>query len=220
MAGVEEFRRAIKTRKVPIVVLDQKWHRLFAIHGKTSEIKDLEAKLNELLVRQGKENTELKELKRLKNQLMGSIVQNMDEASAKDIKKHEKKMEESKRLIDEINEKMENYEDDLMQLPKLIKEANDELMLLSMDYFYEKLDVNKAQAKEIEDWINNIRVELKKNIIRKQNREINNREIYGYLHDVFGPEILDLFDYEYEEEQNKEEAQEHEENKEEQGETN
>lgn len=220
MAGVEEFRRAIKTRKVPIVVLDQKWHRLFAIHGKTSEIKDLEAKLNELLARQGKENTELKELKRLKNQLMGSIVQNMDEASAKDIKKHEKKMEESKRLIDEINEKMENYEDDLMQLPKLIKEANDELMLLSMDYFYEKLDVNKAQAKEIEDWINNIRVELKKNIIRKQNREINNREIYGYLHDVFGPEILDLFDYEYEEEQNKEEAQEHEENKEEQGETN
>lgn len=220
MAGVEEFRRAIKTRKVPIVVLDQKWHRLFAIHGKTSEIKDAEAKLNELLARQGKANTELKELKKLKNQLMGSIVQNMDEASAKDIKKHEKKMEESKRLIDEINEKMENYEDDLMQLPKLIKEANDELMLLSMDYFYEKLDVNKAQAKEIEDWINNIRVELKKNIIRKQNREINNREIYGYLHDVFGPEILDLFDYEYEEEQNKEETQDHEENKEEQGETN
>lgn len=220
MAEVEEFRRAIKARKVPIVVLDQKWHRLFAIHGKTSEIKDAEAKLNELLARQGKANTELKELKKLKNQLMGSIVQNMDEASAKDIKKHEKKMEESKRLIDEINEKMENYEDDLMQLPKLIKEANDELMLLSMDYFYEKLDVNKAQAKEIEDWINNIRVELKKNIIRKQNREINNREIYGYLHDVFGPEILDLFDYEYEEEQNKEEAQEHEENKEEQGETN
>lgn len=220
MAEVEEFRRAIKERKVPIVVLDQKWHRLFAIHGKTSEIKDAEAKLNELLARQGKANTELKELKKLKNQLMGSIVQNMDEASAKDIKKHEKKMEESKRLIDEINEKMENYEDDLMQLPKLIKEANDELMLLSMDYFYEKLDVNKAQAKEIEDWINNIRVELKKNIIRKQNREINNREIYGYLHDVFGPEILDLFDYEYEEEQNKEETQDHEENKEEQGETN
>ena len=46
--------------------------------------------------------------------------------------------------------------------------------------------------KEIDDWIANIRVELKKNVIRKQNRDINNREIYSYLHDIFGAEVLDL----------------------------
>ena len=51
--------------------------------------------------------------------------------------------------------------------------------------------------KEIDDWIANIRVELKKNVIRKQNRDINNREIYSYLHDIFGAEVLDLFDIEY-----------------------
>lgn len=201
----EEFRQALKLKKIPILVLDQKWHRLFAIHGKTDTIKDVEAQLNTLLARQGKLNNELKELKKLKNQLMGSIVQNMDESQAT----HDKKMEETKRLIDEANEKMEAYEDELLELPKLIKETNNELMLLSMDYFYDKLKVNSAESGEIEEWINNIRVELKKNIIRKQNRDINNREIYAYLHDIFGPEVLDLFDIKYEEEQEEEENSEH-----------
>lgn len=201
----EEFRQALKLKKIPILVLDQKWHRLFAIHGKTDMIKEVEAQLNTLLARQGKLNNELKELKKLKNQLMGSIVQNMDESQAT----HDKKMEETKRLIDEANEKMEAYEDELLELPKLIKETNNELMLLSMDYFYDKLKINSAESAEIEEWINNIRVELKKNIIRKQNRDINNREIYAYLHDIFGPEVLDLFDIKYEEEQEEEENSEH-----------
>ena len=40
-------------------------------------------------------------------------------------------------------------------------------------------------------------MELKKNIIRKQNRDINNKEIYSYLHDIFGMEVLNLFDIQY-----------------------
>lgn len=35
---------------------------------------------------------------------------------------------------------------------------------------------------------------IKKNIIRKQNREINNKEIYAYMHDIFGKDIINLFD--------------------------
>ena len=38
---------------------------------------------------------------------------------------------------------------------------------------------------------------MKKNIIRKQNRDINSHEMYAYIHDVLGPEVLDLFDAEY-----------------------
>ena len=37
----------------------------------------------------------------------------------------------------------------------------------------------------------------KKNIIKKQNREINNRQIYSYMHDIFGAEVIDIFDMEY-----------------------
>ena len=102
-----------------------------------------------------------------------------------------------RQLIDEINEKADNIEGELIEIQKNIKAVNDRLMLLSMDYFSEKIEKNKLESKEIDDWIANIRVELKKNVIRKQNRDINNREIYSYLHDIFGAEVLDLFDIEY-----------------------
>ena len=47
MKDDKEFLEALESRKVPILVLDQKWHRLFALSGKTSEIKQLEEKLNQ-----------------------------------------------------------------------------------------------------------------------------------------------------------------------------
>ena len=196
MKTEEEFRAALSNKNIPLLVLDQKWHRLFAIHGKTDEIKEKEAKVNELLAQQGRANTELKKLKKIKNQLMDEIVQNMDD-EYDDSAEREKKRLESKKLIDEVNEKINEEEDLLLELPKKIKEVNESLMILSMDYFYSKLRVNQTEAKEIEDWIAQVRIDLKKNIIRKQNRTINNKEIYSYLHDIFGAEVLDLFDIQY-----------------------
>ena len=196
MKTEEEFRAALSNKNIPLLVLDQKWHRLFAIHGKTDEIKEKEAKVNELLAQQGRANTELKKLKKIKNQLMDEIVQNMDDEDD-DSAEREKKRLENKKLIDEVNEKINEEEDLLLELPKEIKEVNESLMILSMDYFYSKLRVNQTEAKEIEDWIAQVRIDLKKNIIRKQNRTINNKEIYSYLQDIFGAEVLDLFDIQY-----------------------
>ena len=185
------------------MILDQKWHRLFAVHGKTEEIRAVEAKLNKLLSDQGKLNNRLKELKRLKGKLLDEIVQIMDneEGNAR-----ERKQEENKRLVDEVNEKIDQCEEELVDIPYLIRETNDELMLLSMDYFYEKIRINQTEAAEIEAWINQVRIDLKKNIIRKQNRDINNREMYAYLHDIFGPEVIDIFDIKYDEESESEET--------------
>lgn len=193
----QDFKSALINKTVPLLVLDQKWHRLFAVHGKTEEIRAAEAKLNKLLSEQGKLNNRLKELKRLKGKLLDEIVQSMDneEGNAR-----EKKQEENKRLVDEVNEKIDQCEEELVDIPYLIRETNDELMLLSMDYFYEKIRINQTEAAEIEAWINQVRIDLKKNIIRKQNRDINNREMYAYLHDIFGAEVIDIFDIKYEDE--------------------
>ena len=187
-----DFKSALIGKTVPLLILDQKWHRLFAVHGKTDEIKSLESKLHDLLTEQAKLNTRLKELKRLKGKLLDEIVQNMEE--------NDKKLEENKRLVDEVNEKMDECEEKLVDIPYQLRTINDELMLLSMDYFYEKIRINQEESTSIEEWINQVRVDLKKNIIRKQNCDINNREIYAYLHDIFGAEVINIFDIKYEEE--------------------
>ena len=144
------------------------------------------------MTEQSKLNNRLKELKRLKGKLLDEIVQNMEE--------NNKKVEDNKRFVDEINEKMDECEEKLMDIPYQIRETNDSLMVLSMDYFYDKIRVNQKESEEIEAWINQVRIDLKKNIIRKQNRDINNREMYAYLHDIFGAEVINIFDIKYDEE--------------------
>ena len=190
------FQEALKKSQVPILVLDQKWHRLFAISGKPEEVKILEVEENELFALQGKLSTELKELKKIKNQLIQNIVANMDESSSSP------QMEEDKRLIDETNAKIIENEDRLMEIPKQIKEKNDELMMATMKFSYDKLRTNMHEINDIAEWIKKIRVELKKNIIKKQNREINNKESYFYMHDVFGKDIINLFDVKFDDNYN------------------
>ena len=198
MKSEEDFKKALIGKKVPLLVLDQKWHRLFAIHGKTDQIREIETQLDRYLAEQGQCNNDLEDLKKLKSKLMSNIVQNMDGTTEiADSVSRQKKLDDDKRMIDEINEKVENLEDRLLELPKLINETNESLILMSMDYFSEKIITNREESKEIEEWISGIRIELKKNIIKKQNRDINNREIYAYLHDIFGAEVLDLFDIQY-----------------------
>lgn len=202
----EEFRQALKKHRVPVLILDPKWHRLFAIHGKTDRIKETEKSLSGLLAEQGRVTQELKDLKNLKNSLLDSIRRNMDGANEENNDTLlTRKLEENSRLVEEVNGKLTVCEDRLLELPHLISETNQELMILSMEYCYEKMRVNESEAEEIAAWIADVRVELKKNIIKKQNREINNREIYGFMHDIFGMEILDLFDMEYEYEEDEDE---------------
>lgn len=188
------FTEALKKVKIPVLVLDQKWHRLFALHGKPDKVKELEEQLSDTLARQGKLTQELKDLKRLKSNLMKSIVDNMDAIESPTEEAKSKKLEEDRRLIDEVNQKIADNEDELLDIPREITTYNDALMMETMTFCYEQLRTNYREAEEISGWIKQIRVELKKNIIRKQNREINNREIYAYMHDVFGKDIIDLFD--------------------------
>ena len=197
MKNTDEFRKALEHKKLPLLVLDQKWHRLFAIYGKTDEIRNAETELNNLLARQGKLNSDLKDYKKVKNQLMDEIVQNM-EGSDGNASDKEKVRDKDKRMIDELNERIDAAEAELLELPQKMKQVNENLMILSMEYFYAKIKINTQESKEIEAWINQVRIDLKKNIIKKQNRDINNREIYAYLHDICGPQVLDLFDVEME----------------------
>ena len=190
MKNTDEFRKALEHKKLPLLVL-------FAIHGKTDEIRNAETELNNLLARQGKLNSDLKDYKKVKNQLMDEIVQNM-EGSDGNASDKEKVRDKDKRMIDELNERIDAAEAELLELPQKMKQVNENLMILSMEYFYAKIKINTQESKEIEEWINQVRIDLKKNIIKKQNRDINNREIYAYLHDICGPQVLDLFDVEME----------------------
>lgn len=197
----EKYTRVLKNKKIAVLTLDNKWHKLFPQGNKPKAIQQLEEEVNECVKREATLRTDIKDLKKLKRKLMDGIVSSMEDTSNH---KRTKKMEESQRLILEINEKLENYEAELLELPGKTKAANTALMLESMDYCYNQMHKNSEEIKEIAEWIKKVRVELKKNVLRKQEKEMRNKRMYSYMHDLFGPEVIELFDLDSNELENNE----------------
>lgn len=193
----EEYEHILQDKKIPLLTLDNKWHMLFGTAETTLTIKRLEEQLNNLLKKQGRLNTETKDIRRLKKRLMDEIVPTVDELGQGHDAALEKKLEDNKRLINDCNAKLADYKDELMELPGEIERVNYKLMLATMDVCYEKLKENTAEIDEIGDWITKIRIELKKKIIRKQEKEQQNQELYHYMHAIFGAEVINIFDMKY-----------------------
>ncbi len=193
----EVYEKALSDKRVPILTLDNKWYKLFTDLTKTGEIPKLEKQLNDLLKRQGKLNVDSKNIKKLKKKLMEEIVSMADEWEQATGKALEKRLDEHKRLIEECNEKLESYQEELLELPGQINEVNHALMLATMRYCYNCMQENTEQIAEITQWITDIRIELKKNLVRKQEMEYQNKQIYSYMHDLFGADVIDIFDMKY-----------------------
>lgn len=193
----EIYSPALKEKKIPILTLDNKWHRLFTQTNPNKTILRLEEELNDLLKKQGKATTESKDIKRLKKTLMQEIVENAEGTAEGNNQKALKKMEDNKRLINECNERLTMYEDQLIELPGEIDRVNRELMLQTMDICYDTLKTNETEIEETAKWVAAIRVELKKRLIRKQEMEQMNQELYSYMHDIFGAEVIEIFDMKY-----------------------
>lgn len=191
------YEQALKGKNIPILTLDHKWHMLFSAADVTPAISRMEEELNALLKRQGKLNTEMKDIRRIKKKLMEEIVPLVDELEQTGDAKLEKKIENHKRLIAECNEKMESHKDELLDLPKEIEQVNYKLMLATMEICYEKIQGNTAEIEEVGAWITEMRMELKKKIIRKQEKEQQNQDLYSYMHAIFGAEVIDIFDMKY-----------------------
>lgn len=195
----DKFKNALDNAKVPVLVLDKKWYILRQKTGTTPEINKIEEELKNLLKRQGKITNEINALKKIKKDLMSEIVSNMDDGdSSRDAKTSDKKLDDNKRLIAEANEKMEAYEDEMLELPREIDRVNKELMLHTMELCYDKLAENTDDIEEIADWIKEIRIELKKKVIKKQEMEAANSDFYGFMHNIFGHDAMNLFDMRYE----------------------
>ena len=194
----EVYKPALEGKKVPVLTLDHKWHRLFTQIDTNPEIKSLETELNELLKRQGKINTETKEIKALKNKLMEEIRSSSMDAEALD----EKKVEENKKLVEDCNEKLEAYQDEALDLPAKINEINKKLMLATMEVCYDDIKEGTEEINEISQWIDEVRVELKKKVVRKQEKQKRIQDLYAFMHDIFGADVIEIFDMKYNPDEN------------------
>lgn len=190
----ELFLTALEGKEVPILALDNKWYQLFSKDDLTEEFLQLEKELKELLKKQGKLTNQVKDIKKLKSGIMEEIVhvrEGLEDSANTGV---DKVLQEKKRLLEECNTKLEENQEALLELPRDIQQVNKKLMVYTMSICHEKMQNNNVQIEEIGEWIKNIRIELKKKVIKKQEKEMKNQEIYQYMHNIFGAEVMEIFD--------------------------
>jgi hypothetical protein len=191
-----DFYSIVKDKKLPILTLDARWHEVFPEDHKTSEIKNLEQRVNNLLKKQGKLVNDIKDMKRLKNDLIKDIMANMEISKDPIGRAKEKKLEKNKQFINELNDKLTAAMDELAEIPYKVKVENEALLAESIHIFYDELDDNKLEIKEITAWIASIREELRNKILIKQDLEAKNTLMYSYMHDILGADLIEMFDSE------------------------
>ncbi len=190
---IEEVKKSIAYKRLPIVTLDERYHRLFPEKDKTPEIRQLEKKLNALLKRQGQITNDLKDVRKIKTDLMKSIINNVENTEMSDAKR-QKLMSTNKNLVMEAKDKIAQLEQEELEIPEKIRNANLELIIEGVQVCYDRIHQNYEDIQLLGKWINDMRIELKKKILIKQDKETKNTEIYTYMHDLLGHEMMEVFD--------------------------
>ena len=179
-------------KNIPILTLDERWYHLINEKNKTDEIAYWEKQVNELLKKQGRINNDIKDIKKLKKQLINDVVENMEDDDSS--RQKQKRMSQNQRLIQESNDKIASLEDELLEVPRELARANEKLLTETLKACYDRMNANTEDIEVLDKWINATRVKLKKNILIKQDKETVNNKMYSLIHDIIGPENCSAVD--------------------------
>ena len=101
------------------------------------------------------------------------------------------------RIEEELEDAKEYAEDYIEQKVKGNTAMANRYKEMSNDELKHAGYIHEMAVKEIEEisaWISEVRKELKKKIIRKQESEQKNKDLYAFMHDIFGPNVIEMFD--------------------------
>lgn len=191
------FLEALQNRQIPLLPLDARWHELFPDFRKTGRIKALEKRLNKLIQKQGQTNNDLKEYEKAKKVLMRNIVDNMTDGHEVDSPIRSMKQDRNQKLLADLKDKREKAEQLVRELPSEIEQANRELLVECMRVCYQELMDNTHEIEAIDEWVKATRERLKDEILKKQDMEMRNTQMYKYMHNLLGAEVVEIFDREH-----------------------
>ena len=102
-------------------------------------------------------------------------------------------------LVDDIQfiagkERIQEESDELVELPRQIKEANEALLMVGSRYCFERLESGDRELKKLTGEINEMRAVLKEKVGDKADLEDSLESAYSLMHGLFGHDVMNLFD--------------------------
>ena len=190
-------RKVLRKNDISLLILDERWNSLFNTVQKTPEILKTEEELKGLLKQQSRLGAEAKEISLHKKACMDKILQLTTEVFDNGNEDAKREMHECEREIKRINERLVEIEDELDNIPRLIKEVNLKLLENTVNVVYFKIRANQKRVAELEKLIEIEREKLKSYIDEKEALSQDDTDIYSYFHDLLGAEELEKLDREF-----------------------
>jgi phage terminase Nu1 subunit (DNA packaging protein) len=190
-------KKILRKNDISLLILDERWNRLFINTPKTPAIEHCEQKLRELLKEEARLNTEKKEIAALKKKHMDNIIKLTPDVFEKGSEAAKKEMQQSEHEIKRINARASEIDELLENMPDRIKQANIELLENTVGVVYFKIRSSKKRVEELEKLIENTKAKLKEYIDEKESLSQDDTDIYSYFHDLLGAEELERLDNKY-----------------------
>lgn len=183
----------LKTKKLPIVLLDPLWHSAKE-HIKSSVIDKVEKELQELLKEQARLNTDYKEYTVIKQNFLKEIlilservqVGNNDEA-LKELNKMHQSILVTNQKLEEIEKRLDSIEDE-------INDKNKEMISEMIAVGYGYIEMCKQKSRTLEDEIATLRMQMLQKTAQKKESEAFLKDIYNYIHSIVGREQIEVID--------------------------
>ena len=188
----EQFLERFRGEDIPILILDERWLRIFPDNYKTPQIKKLEKELRQAFMYQAKLTSEIEDAEKTKKQLMERIIQFMNVAQVSD--KEAKKQEKSQEFIKDINLQLSDLEAEYEEMPDTIKNLNEELLIESLRICYRRMKRNKEQMQEQRRLIAEAKALLEERTKEKEMIKKETEHIFTFMHRIYGARIIELFD--------------------------
>ena len=183
----------LKTKKLPIVLLDPLWHSAKE-HIKSSVIDKVEKELQELLKEQARLNTDYKEYTVIKQNFLKEIlilservqVGNNDEA-LKELNKMHQSILVTNQKLEEIEKRLDSIDDE-------INDKNKEMISEMIAVGYGYIEMCKQKSRTLEDEIATLRMQMLQKTAQKKESEAFLKDIYNYIHSIVGREQIEVID--------------------------
>jgi phage terminase Nu1 subunit (DNA packaging protein) len=190
-------KSTLRKNDISLLILDERWNKLFVNAQKTAAVERSEQKLRELLKEEARLTAEQKEMAAAKKQHMDRIIKLTPDVFEQDDADAKEEMKASEREIKKINERSKQIEELLDEMPDRIRRANLELLELTVNIVYFKMRSARKRVEELDKLIEETRAKLKEYIDEKETLSQDDSDIYSYFHDLLGAEELEKLDREF-----------------------
>lgn len=190
-------RKVLRKNNISLLMMDERWNKLFNTVAKSPAIAASEESVRELLKEQARLITESKEIAAAKKQHMDRIIKLTPAVFEKNDAEAQKEMQLCEKEIKKINARTAEIEKSLEEIPEKLQDANLGLLENTVNLVYFKIRADQKRVEELTAEIEATREKLKALIDEKETLSQDHTDIYSYFHDLLGADELERLDKEF-----------------------